>query len=1390
MADDYYVASASGSELTSGDLSDYSNQMKRSTRVLSKFNEEQRRTAFESIRSSTLVIAGANLIYKGISSILGKLQRTIQKFTLAPMMEGLNEYTSQLTNFQAIVQNSAQFFDNPGSVEHIEAITEALDELNEYADKTIYKFSDMINAVQGFVSAGLTVADAATMTKGLASLTAFMGKGASQYASVTYMVNQAMQRGKMQWYQWRSLEASSGVGGYMAKKLMIETAKAMGKDAPEWDELANIYNMLGGEEADNSFAESLQDDWLTADVLLEAMKLLNQEYSEAELKAKGYSKEIIDMAKNAFEQANKVRTYGQFMDAVIESIGTGWGRIFRSLFGNVSQATDMWTGLMNKITDDIGEMTDALQDQAEIFEKLGGRENIQKIIENIWTIIKKIGKSGGKLFGKLIPRGLGQTLYDISEAVVRITDVLAGNEKPASRFERILVGIGNAMSFIFGLAGRLMAVAKKLWNATSPIWDGVERLVTRFGPQLGTLLDNAVTAIETIADKLANSGLFKSLGLLFTGVSGSIDEGLSGGGIFGFLMELLNSLSQMFQGVNLDGILGALLNVVNAFVGMFDGTKESLSSVGDFVRFIIVLGLAVSLMKPVFRNIAKIAKEFNDVDHVFLKIVGSVIAIVFALQMMSQIKSDKLWSLVGKSMMLAIVVGYLSKAMSKAAQAAQDSWKLIPVLLLIAGLASAAIYGLKKAQEAGVDLDQMLEALKVITQLLKALALIIASIGVLLMAISLKQYINARYGKKALALAQEKSDILNKIVSKETWKIQTQNSLDVNFVNKVVQYILGFSAAIFSLGYAISKITESVKTLGEMNPEQLKQGIKYISIIAGILAGFLVAFGILGKLQGKDVRKFSNGINIRKGETQKVSGGEISKQNGIGSYIAAIIAITASIAVLAKVMESLGTKDPTVLDQGLTILVDIVSIILGIMFLLQKLSDSGSIDAKAIISFVAIAGMMSIAITALSGLALVLGVLTTFADMDKVNETIWNLLLLAGGMGLVMFALSKIPVSSLGSVAASVPLMVLLIGALSLMLLSLSLIDKDFKVSKIWHLVGILSTLVVIVGILAVIFGATGGIGAAFTYLAVGVILALAGALLIVAVSVKKFAEAIDIGARAFNQFISTLFKLNELDMTHFIGQMALLTTALRTSLPTFAQFMGTMSRFQGNLLFSAGSMTVTTTSVSAGSIVSADGAVLQGGNGVVGGSNTKETLNKARDFLWDMTFGAQGQGIIKWITGTKDFFKDLGAAFKYTGEESTSTDPSSIFDSSAAFKELDIGTSYQNKYSDLVNGLTGEQLGNNTANDIYNKLAELEAIYRNGGFNQDPAKLAAAVESALEGMQVNLDGVPVGAFVNKVLGYEYSGESYADSTPISTDVIKDANFSYKDYAKSKWANR
>ena len=99
--------------------------------------------------------------------------------------------------------------------------------------------------------------------------------------------------------------------------------------------------------------------------------------------------------------------------------------------------------------------------------------------------------------------------------------------------------------------------------------------------------------------------------------------------------------------------------------------------------------------------------------------------------------------------------------------------------------------------------------------------------------------------------------------------------------------------------------------------------------------------------------------------------------------------------------------------------------------------------------------------------------------------------------------------------------------------------------------------------------------------------------------------------------------------------------------------------------------------------------------------------------------------------------------------------------DTSSIFEDLDIGTSYQNKYSDLVNDLSGTQLGSSTANDISDKMAELEAIYRNGGFNQDPKMFADAVRDALSGMLVSLDGVPVGKFVNKALGYEYESESY-----------------------------
>ena len=509
-------------------------------------------------------------------------------------------------------------------------------------------------------------------------------------------------------------------------------------------------------------------------------------------------------------------------------------------------------------------------------------------------------------------------------------------------------------------------------------------------------------------------------------------------------------------------------------------------------------------------------------------------------------------------------------------------------------------------------------------------------------------------------------------------------------------------------------------------------------------------------------------LNKSGGESVKKS--SIKKQQGIWSYVAAIMAISVAVSIIAGTLRTLGTSDPEAIKQGGNALLKIAGAFSIILVVMKLLSSKGGIDAKTILSVIAVAALLSTAIFAITGLMTAIGLISLFSDIGKIVDVMLSLGAFVGALSLAMYGLSLIQGPALASAAASVGLLVALVLSLAVLMVAISKLDKNFDTKSLLALgavVIVLKILLALVVALAVVFGGTGGIGAGVAYAAVGIIVLLAASMIMMVKAVKIFAQAIAVGVQAFDQLIDALMKIEEMDMSHFVSQMALLTTALLKSIPALSRFMGTMSKFQGNLLFSAGDMTVTTTSVSTGALVSADGAVLQGG--VTSGSGTKDTLNKARDFIWDISFGAQGQGFIKLITGTKDFCKDLVAAFKGTGEKEISVTDMSSLDTSYIFEDLDVGTSYQNKYSDLVNNLTGEQLGNNTANDIYNKLAELEAIYRNGGFNQDPDALAAAIEDALDGMLVSLDGVPVGKFVNKALGYEYAGESYSNASTTST---------------------
>lgn len=947
MTDEYYVASAAESGWTSDSSNEYNKRMARSRRVLSKFNDEQKRTAWQNIKSTSIVLMGVNLVDRTITRTFDRLQSVINKFTYAPLMEGLSEYTDQLTEFQAIVQNSAQWFDNIGGADHIQAITDALDDLNSYADLTIYKFRDMQRSFTGFVNAGLTVEDSATMAKGIASWTAFMGKGAYDYASAAYMMNQALLAGKMQYYQWRSIEQFSQIGGMLPKKLFIETAKSLGKDAPDWEELSNPYDE---EATDQNFRDSLADDWLTSSVMLKAMDILanfGTKYDEAKLKAQGFSDEIINMAKTAFGESQKVRTFSQFMDAAVESVGTGWAQIFRSFFGDTTVATKMWTKLMLQVTGDIDSVVESVKKQAENFAKAGGRDAIEGILFNIWDIIKNITKSVSNLFRIVIPgtNNLGESLANIAKNIEWFTGLLAGKNKIKNQFS--FLGV---LAVIFqktaSVAKRLFNVARKLWNeGLKPIFGAIGGVLIRFGPQVWAIIDKIVSAIELLGDKLINSGLFKGIANIFTGASDAIDNGTSNGFV-SFIESLLQNIGDAIKGINIDGILGAIVNISESLTGIMSG--DGVSSLFGFLWIAIQMRIALKAISKVFKSTADIAKSFNGVENSFRNIVGSIIAIVISISILSSIDTSQLWSASFKSILIGIALRVLGKGLGSIARNSSKILTLIPVMLVLAAIIGGLVYGLYKLKETGADLSELPDILRAIAKLLSGIAGLIGALAAVMFVLSTKSIVAKIIAYKTKQNTDQMAEALKKIFGK--------GKLQINF--QLGDYISKRMLAITTIILAISAFVRAIATLMEVltdlaqDPEEFKQ----------VLSGFLVIMGSLLMIVSiinlfSRSKEWDEFYTLRHGKNKRTKGKSSQNIEFLRSTALLLLAISASVFIIAKSIEVIGEMDENDVILGFYVVVRILVALLGVFLAVQvvsRLLGPGKFDFRMLSSLIAL----------------------------------------------------------------------------------------------------------------------------------------------------------------------------------------------------------------------------------------------------------------------------------------------------------------------------------------------------------------------------------------------------------------------------------------------------
>ena len=340
------------------------------------------------VKFSALNTVAMTAVMNITNNIVNSAKSIMASLTTAPIDAGYNEYESKLKSIKVMMASTGKSIDE---------VNAHIDDLAEYANKTIYSFDDMTQSVSKFTNAGVSLDKSVLAIKGISNEAAVSGASAEEASRAMYNFAQALSAGHVQLIDWKSIE-NANMATMEFKQQLIDSAVAAGTLTKSAD---GLYTTMSGKtlNATKGFNDSLQDQWMTTDVLINTLSR--------------YADETTEIGKKSYSAAKDVSSFSKLMDTLSESVQNGWSKTFELILGDYFQATNMWT----KVNDVVGG---ALDKMTEARNKLiGGAmsspwEQIKKQVSEAGVSVNdfqkaliETGKKHGKVTDEMISKAGG-----------------------------------------------------------------------------------------------------------------------------------------------------------------------------------------------------------------------------------------------------------------------------------------------------------------------------------------------------------------------------------------------------------------------------------------------------------------------------------------------------------------------------------------------------------------------------------------------------------------------------------------------------------------------------------------------------------------------------------------------------------------------------------------------------------------------------------------------------------------------------------------------------------------------------------------------------------------------------------------------------------------------
>ena len=907
-----------------------------------------------SAKFSALQVMGVTALANITNSVVNSAKAMISAITIDPVRDGLTEYETQMNAIQTILANTQK----EGT--DVERVNAALRELNTYADKTIYNFTEMTRNIGTFTAAGVKLDDSVSAIKGIANLAAVSGSNSQQASTAMYQLSQALASGTVKLMDWNSV-VNAGMGGQVFQDALTRTSEHLQTGAK-----AAI-------EANGSFRESLSTGWLTTEVLTQTLDQFataaetQEEYQAAVKKfvEQGYTKEeatqMADMAKTANDAATKVKTFRQLIGTLKEAMGSGWTTSWQLIIGDFEEAKEMWSNVSDFFSNIINNVSEFRNDVlkstlgkgfTELANKITGvTEPVNKAIaavEDLGSVVDDVlaGKfgNGDERFNALTEAG--KNYYAVQNKVNEALGCTFRYTEDQIKAQDEALGTTTAET---GATTELTDEKKKLIKEIANLSEEemrakgyTEDQINAFkelkttAEKLGIPLNDFIDNMDQINGRWLLLQSFVNIGKSISAVVGSIGKAWT---------DLHGALSVDDLGDKFFNAIGAF----HSFTASLIPTDETLGKLertfkGVFAILDIISTVAGGTAKFAFRGLNAVLNAF-DLDLLDVTAGIGDAAVAFRDFLFSNDLVNKGFEALGSGVKMAVeAFTDLVDAIENIPQVQEfiENFKNIDW----SEIGSNVVEGLKNGLEAGISSvpDILIEIGQSMLSAIKGVLGIhspstemydIAKNAIAGLVNGLKDGIT----DAASALNDVGSNLLSEARKLDLGRIFTIGSIGASVIagivtiNKIIDAMDKFATPFEKFGKILGTVNESIKTITESFSKNLKakafktraEGIKSMAIAIGILAASVYALAQLD--QGALARSVAaiavlSGIlvvlalvvnKLSKATVTLDGEGRALKLDGLKTGLAGI---GVALLMLAAVVKIMGGMKPDEMMQG------------------------------------------------------------------------------------------------------------------------------------------------------------------------------------------------------------------------------------------------------------------------------------------------------------------------------------------------------------------------------------------------------------------------------------------------------------------------------------------